>query len=374
MKTLRVLQVVPNMHAAGLETLIMNLYRNIDRNKVQFDFLVHYEEPCFYDDEIEALGGKIYRLSFRNDHNILKYINNLNSFFKEHNYDIVHGHMASTACFYLGIAKKNGVPIRILHSHNTSTESTIKGFIKHQLLKFSTLFANEYFACGKLAGEYLYKNKPFTIIHNAIDLNKFTYDFNIRKTMKMKYNFENDFIIGHIGRFNTQKNHKFIIDVFEKVHSRIPNAKLILVGEGELEGEIKKIVINKNLNEFVKFMGIIKDTNAIYNMIDVFILPSLFEGLPVVGVECQATGCITLMSDTITKEIGLTNLVDFLPIESTEAINVWVNKIEGIYLKKDYSLRINTKNQLKDNGYDIIVESNNLMEKYKNLVLKREFK
>ncbi len=368
MQPIRILQIVPNMHAAGLETLIMNLYRNIDRTKIQFDFLVHYTEKCFYDDEIESMGGHIYRLSFREDGNIIKYLKDLNAFFKTHKYQIVHGHMASTAFFYLKYAKKYGVPIRILHSHNTSTERTFKGFVKHQLLKLSTIYANYYFACGKLAGEYLYGNKKFEIVHNAIDLNKFKKDNSIRCKMRNEYNISNDFIIGHIGRFNTQKNHRFLINMFEQFHKENTSSKLILVGEGELEKEIKHLVEEKGLSDSVMFLGVIKDTNAIYNMIDVFALPSLFEGLPVVGVESQATECITLMSDKITDEVKLTNYVEFLPIDGKDSIDQWCRKL------KEYSIcNINDKKdeayqKLTDGGFNILNEALELTRKYEEML------
>lgn len=371
MKPLRILQVVPNMHAAGLETLIMNLYRNIDRTKIQFDFLVHYTERCFYDDEIEALGGHIYRLSFREDGNFAKYIKDLKKFFSTHHYMIVHGHMASTACFYLKYAKKYNVPVRILHSHNTSTEKNIKGKIKKQLLKISTLYANEYFACGKDAGQFLYGNRNFEIIHNAIDLNKFKYDEEIRKIARKKYNLHNDFVIGHIGRFNSQKNHRFIIDLFEKFHYNHSNSKLVLIGEGELENEIKQVVKDKKMNDCVLFLGILKDTNLIYNMIDVFVLPSLFEGLPVVGIEAQAAKCDIIMSDKITREVSVTNYVKYLPIDTSDSIDKWVNEVENIFMCKKEK-KGNVFEQLTKSGFNASEEAKRLQEIYLKLLVEKE--
>lgn len=368
MEKLRVLQVVPNMHAAGLETLIMNMYRNINREEVQFDFLVHYTESYFYDDEIEQLGGKIYRLSFRNDGNMIRYLRDLDRFFSEHKYSIVHGHMASTACFYLRAAKKHNVPIRILHSHNTATEKTVKGFFKHQLLRYSTLFANQYFACGELAGKYLYKNHEFTVIHNAISLDVFKSDINDRKLLRSELGLEDKFVIGHIGRFNTQKNHKFIINIFERFHAQMPQSHLVLVGEGELENDIKTMVKEKGLSDSVMFLGVRKDINGVYNMLDVFILPSLFEGLPVVGIECQAAGCRAMISDKVTKEIHLTNLVEFLPIEGDSAVDIWCEKLnECIKGKRNISLET-IQMSLSNGGYDIKREALNLVTIYKSLL------
>ena len=368
MEKVRVLHVVPNMHAAGLETLIMNIYRNIDRTKVQFDFLVHYKERHFYDDEIEKLGGKIYRLSFRNDGNLVKYLKDLDYFFQNHRYSIVHGHMESTACFYLGIAKKYNVPIRIVHSHNTSTEKNLKGFIKYQLQKLSTTFATEYFACGKLAGEFLYKNKPFTVIHNAIDLDIFKPDIEARNILRDEYNIGNKFVLGHIGRFNSQKNHMFMLDVFEKFHKLIPESLLILVGEGETENDVRNKVVKLGLSDSVLFLGVRSDINSIYNMSDIFLLPSLFEGLPVVGVECQAAGRQALFSDAITDEIKITKLIEFLPIDTENSVDIWCEKLMDRIQNRIELSENEIKNSLRASGYDIRKEANILQNLYFELL------
>lgn len=368
---IRVLHVVPNMHAAGLETLIMNIYRKIDRSKVQFDFLVHYKEKHFYDEEIESLGGKIYRLSFRNDGNIAKYIRDLDNFFRNNHYEIVHGHMGSTACFYLGMAKKYKVPIRILHSHNTSTEKNIKGIIKQQMLKVSTLFANEYFACGKKAGEFLYKDKEFTIIHNAIDLEKFKPNAMVRDMYRKEMNLEDKVVIGHIGRFNSQKNHKFILDMFSEFCKRNQNSNLILIGEGETESDMKKYAVQLGIDDKVIFLGVKKNINELYNIMDIFILPSLFEGLPVVGVECQAAGKKTLLSNTITNEISLTSLVEFLPIQGEKVIENWVDKLEE-KLNENNTINIEEIHyKLFKNGYEINTEAQRIEKIYIDFLKKQ---
>ena len=171
---IRVLHVVPNMNVGGLETFIMNVYRNIDRDKIQFDFLEHYIEPSVYDEEIEKLGGKIYRFSLRNDNNIFKYIIDLNKFFKEHKeYKIVHCHMSSINAILFVVAKFHGIKIRIAHSHNTTTEKTVKGFIKKICASFVKYTSTVNFACSSEAGDYLFGIKGYTVIPNAINLNDF---------------------------------------------------------------------------------------------------------------------------------------------------------------------------------------------------------
>lgn len=362
---LRVLQVVPNMHAAGLETFIMNVYRNIDRSKVQFDFLVHYKERYFYDDEIERLGGKIYRLTFRDDSNIFNYCKSLNAFFKKHRYLVVHGHMPSTALFYLYYAKKYNVPIRILHSHNTSTEDTLKGKIKYLLLSMSKKYANKYFACSNAAGKFLYGNKKFEVIKNAINLDHFsaskTDDEKRRILDKRKeLNLDNKIVIGHIGRFNTQKNHKFLINVFKEIKKIYNNTILILVGEGELKKEIQQYAKDQELINDIIFLGIRSDVDDLYQIFDLFLLPSLFEGLPVVGVESQASGVMTLVSDKVTPELKMSSIIEFLPLLE----KAWIKRISELIDNGELIKHYNVSEEMGEAGYDIKRMSVDLMHKY----------
>ncbi|MDF2907930.1 MAG: glycosyl transferase group 1 family protein, partial [Herbinix sp.] len=360
---IRVLQIVPNMQAGGLETLIMNIYRNIDRSKVQFDFLVHYTSRYFYDDEIEKFGGKIYRLSFREDNNFIKYIKDLNYFFSTHKYEIVHCHMASTAIFTLGVAKKYGVSNRILHSHNSSTDSTIKGKAKGVLLKVSKSYANKYFACGVAAGKFLYGIKQFEVIHNAIDVEKFAYAQ--RKDDPILNALEDKFVIGHVGRFTEQKNHIFLIDIFKDYHAQNSNSVLLLIGEGELRNEIEDKVNKLGLKDSVVFYGTSIDMQSIYKCFDVFLLPSLFEGLPVVGIESQAAGIECLYSDKITKEVEMTDLIKFLPIDS--GTEPWVNALDKINNENmDSYHNVDIAYAIENAGYEIKTEAKRVQNIYEN--------
>lgn len=359
---LRVLQIVPNMHAAGLETLIMNIYRNIDRDKLQFDFLVHYKERHFYDDEIEKLGGHIYRLSFREDGNILKYLKDLNVFFGKHKYDIVHCHMASTAIFTLGFAKLYGVKYRILHSHNSNTDNTVKGRFKNLLLKISKIFANRYFSCGVEAGKFLYGNAKFEVIHNAIDID--TFSKAERKHDSVLDTLQGKFVIGHVGRFTVQKNHDFLINVFYEYHLINANSILVLIGEGELENFIKEKVDRLGIKDSVIFYGTSNHMERIYKWFNVFVLPSIFEGLPVVGVESQAAGIPCLYSDKITKEVGFTPLVSFLPID--KGSTVWVDELEKIR-NSNYKSEDMTE-YIRKAGYEIKTEALRIQKIYQSLL------
>lgn len=358
MQTIRVLHIVPNMQQGGIENFLMNIYRNIDREKVQFDFLVHYQKKYFFDDEIEKLGGKIYRLSVREDNNLIKYIHDLNKFFKEHNeYRIVHGHMASLGYFYLNAAKENGVPIRIAHSHGANYLKTLKGYTKSFLFKLFKLPANIYWACSNEAGKFLFgKNTKFELIPNAINMKKFIYNIDIRSEVRNELNLNNKLVIGHVGRFNLQKNHSFILDIFNEIHKINSNTVLILIGSGELEKNIKEKINKLKLNDDVKLLGIRNDVNRIYQAMDLFLMPSLFEGLPLTGVEAQASKLRCFFSDVITNEVKITNNIKFIPLSETP------KKWAELMLKEAYYNRDAVK--IENDRFNIINLSKELQQKY----------
>lgn len=328
MEQVRILHIVPNMQSGGLETFIMNLYRNIDRTKIQFDFLVHYKERKFYDDEIEKLGGKIYRFSLRNDNNIFKYVKELDKFFKEHKeYKILHCHMASIGFLAFFIARRNGVKVRISHSHNSATDKTIKGRIKRILMLPYKYVTTLNFACSTLAGKYLYGKKEFEVIPNAIEVDRFKFNEKSRWEIRDNLSITEDiFLIGHIGRFNIQKNHDFLINIFNEYHRKNKKSKLLLIGDGELKDKIIQKVNDLQLSDDVIFTGNVKNVNDYYNAMDVFVLPSLFEGLPVVGVEAQANGLPFIVSDKVSNELNLSEKVNYLELD----IPKWVKKLEEI--------------------------------------------
>lgn len=355
MKKTRILQIVPIMRSAGIENFIMNVYRNIDRDKIQFDFLVHSKYESDFDKEIESLGGKIYRLSFKDDKNIFKYIKDLNEFFKQHKeYQIIHGEMQSMMPLYLYIAKKNNVKIRIAHSHNSDYEKTLKGFILHVFSRLSFKYANCLWACSNTAGKYLFKNKEYTVIHNAIDQSKFSFDKKTRGMIREKLNLEDAFIIGHIGRFEKQKNHKFLIDVFKEVLIKEPKAVLLCFGCGKLEKDIKEYAKQSNVIDNIRFMGVVGNTYDYYQAMDAFVLPSLYEGLPLVGVEAQICGLPCFFSDTITDELKLTKNSYFLSLDK-HPINWAESILQNSNIKRE-------TNNIPD--YDLINEANRIANLY----------
>lgn len=347
MKPIRILQVVPNMQQGGIENLIMNIYRNIDRNKVQFDFLVHYDKEFYFDREIELLGGKIYHFPVMENKNIIKYYFELCKFFSEHReYKVVHGHMASLGFIYLGVAKKYGVKTRIAHSHGTSHLKNFKGYLKFLLFKLIKYKANVYWACSTEAGKYLFPNREFLFIPNAIDLERFKYNEDIRKAVRKKLNIEGKFVVGNIGRFNLQKNHTFILDIFSEILKKEKDSVLVLVGIGELEDDIKKKISNLKLENNVMLLGNRNDIEKIYQGIDMFLMPSIFEGLPLTGVEAQVSKLRCYFSDVITKEVIVSNNVEFLPLKL--CAKDWANKIliDRYYNRNDVKI-INNEFDIK---------------------------
>ena len=358
---IRILQVFTIMNRGGAETMIMNYYRNIDRSKVQFDFLVHRKERGAYDDEIESMGGKIYRLDPINYLKLKSYKNKLDHFFKENNYKIVHSHLNATSSIILEVAKNNNVPVRIAHSHTNLSGinllSVIKGkkswgnffkkTIKDYLKKNITNNANYSFACEGKAGIWLFGNKKFEIINNAIDANKFKYDKKASITNKKKIGVFEKKVYGHIGNFSEAKNYPFLINIFKEILNREKDSILLLIGRGKNYDFIKQQVVKMRLQDNIIFMGIQKDIPYFLQALDVFIFPSIYEGLPVTLIEAQATGLKCFVSDVVDKKVDITGLIDFISLKKNA--KQWA---EHILKNKEY-IRTNTYDKIVANGYDI---------------------
>lgn len=313
---IRILHVVNDMHRAGLETMLMNYYRNIDRTKIQFDFLTHRPNKSDYDDEIISMGGRVYYAPRLYPQNYMKYFKWMKQFFEEHpEYKIMHSHIDSMSYLPLLAAKKAGIPVRIAHSHNTSIDRDFKYPLKQYFRFKIKSVANTYFACGKEAGEFLFGNEEFTIIPNAVEAEKFYYDENLRIRKRKELGLTNEFVIGHIGRMSYQKNHKFLIEIFNDVIKLDPNTVLLLIGVGEKEDEIKQQVRNLGLHEKVFFLGSRNDVSELYQAMDVFVLPSFFEGIPVVGVEAQFANLPCFFSSKTPCEVKFNNKSQFLSLD-----------------------------------------------------------
>lgn len=348
MEPIRVLQVVTYMGRGGLETMLMNYYRNINRDKVQFDFLVHRDFEADYDQEILNLGGKIYRLSRLNPFS-KKYLNQLDQFFKVHpKYEIVHSHLDCMAGIPLKYAKKNGVPIRIAHAHSSNQTKDKKYLLKLMFKRNIKKNATDLFACAQDAGRWMFGYDQFHVMNNAIDTkvyiaNKQTGN-EVRQELKIP---EDAFVVGHVGRFAPPKNHKFIIRVFAEVLKEKKNAFLLLVGDGDLRGETEALTVELEIQENVIFAGMRSDVNRMLQAMDVFLFPSIYEGLPLSIIEAQAAGLPCLISDKVPIECRKTDLVSQLSLN--DSLNVWKDAVIDArkILKKD------TFREISDAGFDI---------------------
>lgn len=318
-KPMRVLHVVPNMQQGGLENYIMNMYRNIDRKKVQFDFLEHYSEDRFFDEEIRHLGGSIYRIPYMENKKALReYIAQLDAFFAEHRYHVVHGHMATTACFYLKAAEKNGVEARLVHAHEDSFLKDPRGIVRMLLIKQAWRHANHLLACSKTAGRYYYGDRPFTMMKNAINSGKFSFDKERRDEERSELGVNDaTLVIGHIGRFCNQKNHRFLVELFAEVIKRYPNSMLVMVGTGETKNDVISQVEELGISEHVRFPPPTGNPEYVYDAMDVFVLPSFFEGLPLTGIEAQCNGLPCVFSDSVTREVQITDRCHFISLEKS---------------------------------------------------------
>ncbi len=364
-KPIRILHVIGIMNRGGAEVMIMNLYRNIDREKIQFDFVENSSEPAAFDEEILALGGRIYRCPQYNGKNRFAYARWWNTFMKEHHqeYKIVHGHVGRSASIYLRIAKKYGV-YTISHSHTTGILG-IKNIL-YQIYSFPVRkSADYYFACSINAGKSRYgkkivnSSKKFFVLNNAIDTSEFSYNEVTRKIIRKKYGIENKKVIGHIGRFVPPKNHKFILDIFGKVHKEDSNTVLLLVGDGELRSEIEKKAQKMELRDYVIFAGNQEDTSPFYQAMDLFLFPSLYEGLSLATVEAQSSGVNCIISNHVSTECIITENQVFV-CDLDASIEQWSDMV----LDKLIYVRKSGAEYVKKHGYDIHQTAKWLMEFY----------
>lgn len=364
---IKIFQLVGSYKGGGVEAVVMNFYRNIDRNKIQFTFVCDEDSTDIPYEEIEKLGGKIiivppYSKPF-------KYHSALKKALKEDDYKIIHSHISTMSVFSLFAAKCAGVPVRIAHSHSTTNKKEKKKNLMKQVLRhFSKVFATDYMCCSELAGRWLFGDKEYDkgnvyLLNNAIDLDKFKYNESLRKMKRKELDIKDDtLVIGHIGRFVAQKNHDYLIDIFNEIHKKNNNSILLLAGQGPLMEDIKNKVKELNLEDNVKFLGQRNDANELYQAFDVFLLPSLYEGLPVVGVEAQAAGLLCYLSDDMTKETKVLDITKFMSLNNTP--EEWANNILDDV--KKYK-RIDTSKEMTAKNFNIKEEAKKLEEYYLNL-------
>lgn len=367
----KVLLFVDRMRHGGIQQFLVENVKHMDKTKVNIDVLTLDDGETYpLEQAIQDAGATYYKLKgiwINKPTDYFKYAKAIDKFFTIHNdYKVIHMNASSKNFILLKYAKKHHIPVRIAHSHNIDfqTKNPIKKLIGNLLKIPMKKYATDYFACSYLAGEWLFGKKnvgngKVKVIHNAVDYKNFKYDEKIRKEMHQEFNItENEILFGHVGRFTNQKNHTFLIDIFNEIHKQNKDTKLIMVGIGEKEQEIKDKVKMLNLEDCVIFAGFRKDVNKIMQAMDVFLLPSLYEGLPVVGVEAQAAGlpCFT-SKDVVTKEVQITKAMNFISLD--KSAKEWAN----IILNSDLS-RKDTKKELKEAGYFIEDSARELVDFY----------
>lgn len=329
----RVAMVMGKMLGGGVESVIMNYYRSIDRSQVQFDFLVDSDSTLVPREEIESLGGRVFEIPPYQ--RVAEYQRELRALLEREGWPIVHSHVNALSVFPLRAAKKAGVPIRIAHSHSTSgrgehAKNVLKAVLKTQANRYPT----HRIACSRLAGDWLFgKGADYTVMRNAVDLSAFSPDAADRaRERELLGVSDGQLLVGHIGRFMEQKNHEFLLEVFKELLGLRPGSVLALAGEGPLMERTRERARNLGIDGSVLFLGTRSDAPSLYRAFDVFCLPSLYEGLPMVGVECQASQTPILASGAITPEAAATSLMEFEPLDSGP--DVWARRLLGMAGKR----------------------------------------
>lgn len=325
--------MIGSLGMGGSQTMVMALYRAVDRNRVQFDFIIDNDDENVFAEEIMKLGGRIFRLPKFNGKNYRQIRLAWKQFLSEHpEYKVLHSHVRSYASLYIPIAKSFGVKT-IIHSHNTSSGHGVIAIIK-KFLQYPLRFQADYFfGCSEIAGEWLFGKKVvqsdrYFMLKNAVDIEKYSYRQNIRNRIRKELEIDDDTIlIGHVGRMHPQKNHYFLIKFFSQLVSQQSNVRLVLLGDGELREDVEQQINQLGLQGKVLLLGLRKNVEDYFSAMDCLVLPSLHEGLPVVIVEAQANGLNCFVSDTVTKEVQISDLVHYLPIDQGESI--WVNALRS---------------------------------------------
>lgn len=364
MKPIRILQIMSIMNRGGAETLVMNIYRHIDRSRVQFDFLLNYTDPGAFDEEIRQLGGNIYYMPHIRKVGYRGFQNHVTHFLREHPYyQVVHCHRNELSGFILKAARQAGVPVRMAHSHSSPKyKYSLKGFpellLKQCAKRQIGANATHLFACSEEAGISVFGNKAqekFSIIRNGIDLSLFIQDDLVRSAIRNELGLDGKWVIGHVGSMKMEKNHSLILDIFASIHREHRNSVLMLVGDGVLRESIEAKVSMLGLEEVVYFLGARGDVHILMQAMDVFLFPSLYEGLGIVLVEAQALGIPCVVSNTVPREVDMgLQLLDFVDLEASTAY--WSDRVLATTsqaLTFNSVDSINIQDKLRDNGYDI---------------------
>lgn len=346
----RVLCIMGKIGSGGVESIVFSYYSALDKSKFQYDIVYENDSISTVPEELLSMGARAFAISPMS--HPFSYISDLRKIMKNGDYKIVHCNNSTLSLFPLIAAKMSGIKIRIIHNHSTSSKLEKKrDLAKRVLRKIAPVFANKYCACSEKSGRWMYGDKAFEkgrvkLLRNAVDFDKYVYSESDAEQIKKEFNIENSTVIGHIGRFVTTKNHRFLIDVFDNYIKINNNSVLLLVGEGPLEADVKEYVKEKGLSAKVIFAGVRNDAYKFYSAFDILLLPSLYEGLPVVSVEASSAGLAQILSDNITRECRLNDGIKFLPIDSAE---LWASEIDKS-LNND---RRKIAAQTRESRYDI---------------------
>lgn len=350
----------------GVSAMVLDYYWHIDREKFKIDFIVSKQVEPVLEKKIVKNGSEIYYFPALKLRNLIAYKKKWKKFLKEHTqYKILHAHIPVMAFIYMKMAKKYEIPVRILHAHNARGSDRWYKRIRNRCFYFIGVKAsNQYAACSKKAAEFLFgrktvKQNKVKLIKNAIVIEEFSYSEKERNRIRKEYQLENKFVIGHVGRFSPQKNHMFLIKVFAEYQKKHNNAVLLLIGEGKEKETVKRQVEKEHIKDEVLFLKATKEVSSFYQAMDVFLLPSKFEGLPIVCIEAQAAGLLCLVSDKVDKEVILTPNIECLSIE--HGTKIWTEALKRTEEGKE---RQRTLESLKEKGYDIKIEVKHLERFY----------
>lgn len=364
---IRVLHVLGTTNLGGAESRVMELYRSMDRTRVQFDFLVHTDKEGHYSEEIRSLGGKVYHVPRFNVKNYHAYKKALMEFFQSHHdYAAVHGHMTSTASIYLPIAKKAGIPLTIAHARSAGVDRGVKGLVTRVVRLPLKDRADCLFTCSAEAGAAVYGKRAVRqgrvwTIPNAIDTQRFQFNGSVREKIRKELGISDKFVIGHVGRFGFMKNHAYLIDIFSELCKLREDAVLVLIGRGELENEVKQKVEKLGLTKKVHFLGVRSNVEDYYQAFDYFVFPSTFEGLPGSAAEAQAAGLCCLISDKVTREAALTDLAVYRSID--EPPLKWAQNIQEN--AKKALRRRDTQQEIAAQGFDVRLQAKQMEQFYR---------
>ena len=370
---IRVLHSVSNMDRAGIETMLMNYYRHMDRSKIQFDFLCNKKKIGAYEEEICALGGKIYRTPGLNPVKYPQYLRYIRKLFRDNpDYRIVEGHNGAFAAYALNAARHCGIPVRIFHAHEASIDIDLKLPLKLLCRAVLPLSITERFTCGEAAARFSIpdqksRKRDYTLIPNAIKIDRFVFDAQVRSRVRRENDLESKHVVGHVGRFAHQKNHAFLLKAFACLKQQDPAAYLVLIGDGKGMATAQATVESMGIADSVLFLGNIPNVNEWYQAFDAFVLPSIWEGLPVVGVEAQAADLPCVFSTSITREIHILKKTRFVDLKAGP--KAWADAIAQALM---HTQRENVGRLIADHGYDISIEAIKLQERYLSLAKKQQ--